>query len=399
MKLDFNGIIYALSYALDSVEAELVGVQTGHGKWVAYLSVLLGKGVGMEERELADLAACAVLHDNALTQYISEEKNVSKTNLPNAGKHCVLGEENIRNFPFHTDVSGAILCHHENADGSGFFHKRASEVPLMAQIIHFADMLDMVCQVQNISKETYQKMTNFIEQKRDRFFAGKIVDMFYQVMPEKAYLDLRGKEIGTLLQQALPGVTTEFSFDEVERIMEVFAKIADYKSSFTRKHSQQIALKLLQMADYYGYEKELKERLFVAGALHDIGKMAIDNDILEKPEKLTDTEFAYMQNHAWFTYVILSQVQGFEDITRWASRHHEKLNGKGYPFGLHKEDLDEKERLVACIDIYQALSEDRPYKPGMSHEKCIAIMRDMVQKGFIDGKITEDVNLVFGNKQ
>ena len=101
MKLDFNGIIYALSYALDSVEAE-----TGHGKWVAYLSVLLGKGVGMEERELADLAACAALHDNALTQYISEEKNVSKTNLPNAGKHCVLGEENIRNFPFHTDAHG-----------------------------------------------------------------------------------------------------------------------------------------------------------------------------------------------------------------------------------------------------------------------------------------------------
>ena len=76
---------------------------------------------------------------------------------------------------------------------------------------------------------------------------------------------------------------------------------------------------------------------------------------------------------------------------------HEKLNGKGYPFGLYAEDLDEKERLVACIDIYQALSEDRPYKPGMSHEECITIMRDMVQKGFIDGKITEDVNLVFGN--
>lgn len=130
--------------------------------------------------------------------------------------------------------------------------------------------------------------------------------------------------------------------------------------------------------------------------MHDIGKMAIHNDVLEKPDKLTEKEFVYVQTHAWYTYVILSKIKGFEDITKWASHHHEKLNGKGYPFGLSAEKLDEKERLVTCIDIYQALSEDRPYKPGMPHEKCIAIMRDMADNGFIDRRITEDVAEAFG---
>ena len=73
--------------------------------------------------------------------------------------------------------------------------------------------------------------------------------------------------------------------------------------------------------------------MYLAGALHDIGKMAVGNEILEKPDKLTDEEFDKMKNHAGYTYLMLSQVDGFEDIRDWAALHHEKLNGKGYPFG------------------------------------------------------------------
>ena len=160
---------------------------------------------------------------------------------------------------------------------------------------------------------------------------------------------------------------------------------------FTRLHSEQLAQKLVKMAEYYGYSREKTERLYVAGILHDIGKMAIGNDILEKPAKLNEEEFVQMKNHAWYTYVILSQIEGFEDITQWASRHHEKLNGKGYPFGLTAEQLSKEDRLIGCIDIYQALSEDRPYKNGMSHDTCMSIMRNMVREGYIDADITEDV--------
>ena len=76
--------------------------------------------------------------------------------------------------------------------------------------------------------------------------------------------------------------------------------------------------------------------------------MAIDNDILEKPDKLTDEEFSKMKNHAGYTYLILSNINDFEDIRDWAAFHHEKLNGKGYPFGKTAAELNEPERIMAC---------------------------------------------------
>lgn len=99
--------------------------------------------------------------------------------------------------------------------------------------------------------------------------------------------------------------------------------------------------------------------------------MAVGNEILEKPDKLTDDEFSKMKNHAGYTYLILSEVNDFEEIRDWAAFHHEKLNGKGYPFGKTAAELNEPERIMACIDIYQALTEDRPYKKGLSHEKRV----------------------------
>ena len=109
--------------------------------------------------------------------------------------------------------------------------------------------------------------------------------------------------------------------------------------------------------------------------MHDIGKLIVSNDILEKPGKLTEYEFAEMKDHAAATYRILSKIKGIPDIVEWAANHHEKLNGKGYPRALSEKDLSFEEQLMACIDIYQALTEKRPMrKPSRS---CAAWRRGM----------------------
>ena len=151
------------------------------------------------------------------------------------------------------------------------------------------------------------------------------------------------------------------------------------------------------MAHYYGFDKEKAIRYYFAGAMHDIGKLVVSNDILEKPGKLTADEFTKMKNHASATYYVLSQIKDISDILEWASNHHEKLNGKGYPRGLPAEKLSFEEQLMACIDIYQALTEKRPYKDGMSHEKTISIMMDMADKGELNEKIVHDIDAVMAN--
>ena len=85
----------------------------------------------------------------------------------------------------------------------------------------------------------------------------------------------------------------------------------------------------------------------------------------------------------------MSQVDGFEDIRDWAALHHEKLNGKGYPFGKTADELNEQERIMACVDIYQALTK------GMSHEKTCDILDEMAEKGFVDADISRKMRDCF----
>ena len=144
-----------------------------------------------------------------------------------------------------------------------------------------------------------------------------------------------------------------------------------------------------------GFKQETSEKMYLAGALHDIGKVAVGNEILEKPGRLTDEEFTIMKHHAAYTYYILSEIDDFEELRDWAAFHHERLDGTGYPFGRSADELSVPERMMACVDIYQALTESRPYKQGMSHEKTCSILQDMADKGWLDPDIVTQVDLCF----
>ena len=123
----------------------------------------------------------------------------------------------------------------------------------------------------------------------------------------------------------------------------------------------------------------------------------VPNDILDKPGPLVGHEIAIIQSHPFYTRKALQIITGFEEIANCAANHHEKLNGSGYPYGLDQSQLDFKSRLLGCIDIYQAITEDRPYRAAMSHKKAIEIMRNMAQHDLIDESIVEDLNSIFSS--
>lgn len=158
-----------------------------------------------------------------------------------------------------------------------------------------------------------------------------------------------------------------------------------------------IAKKAEMMGEYYGLDDDICSCLYIAGALHDIGKLMIPENILEKPGKLTREEYSEIQNHAMGTYRMLSNIGGLEDITRWAALHHEKLDGSGYPFGLKGNQLGKMERLMACLDIYQALCEERPYKKGFSHKAAIDILKEMGANNQLDPEIIKDIDDCMGS--
>ena len=414
MKLDLTDMLYALSFALDKVETELLGVDTGHGKRVAYLALLMGEEAGYRDEELRDFIGCCLLHDNALTEYIHEEisnspmsqhlsvklseiTELKKTKLDH--DHSVVGEQNIRLMPFRTDVKNIILYHHENADGTGVLGMTASDTNLKAQILHLADIVDVTnpLDLETMTVAELEELRGWVQSRKGSLFSGEAVELFLKAVKYDKITQLRDKGVLSCLHEKLQEKLIDYSDEEIRNISGLFAKIVDYKSEFTQNHSRGVAQKAEIMAHYYGFDAEKATRFYFAGAMHDIGKLAVVNDILEKPGKLTLDEFAEMKNHAAATYYILSQIKEIPDIVKWAANHHEKLNGTGYPQGLAADELSFEERIMACIDIYQALTEKRPYKDGMSHEKSISIMLDMVYKGELDGSIVQDMDSVMSN--
>lgn len=394
MKINFNDILYALSYGLDCVEEELIGVSRNHGKRVAYISTVMGRAMGMGERELSDLSACAILHDCAITEYIQTEiQNNSQDQ-----SHCAMGEKNIQGLPFFGDVGGIVLYHHERADGGGPFGKFPHEIPLAARLIHFADGLDSVYDLGALTEPNYIHMKKYLKESRGNVFEDELVELFERAFPEDSLLGIGGESLEEKLSAVLVPHELEAGNGSLYTLARLFAKIIDYKSGFTSHHSIGFAEKAARMAEYYGYDEAMQEKLFFTGALHDVGKLIIANDVLEKPGRLDDREYRYIQEHVHHTWEILSPIRGMEDIARWASRHHEKLDGSGYPFGLTGEALSHTDRLMACIDIYQALVEERSYKAGMPHKKAMAMLRNLAKRAQLDAGIVEDINAVFGDQ-
>ena len=358
----------------------------------------MAEQMGIQGVALQDLAACALLHDNALTQYIQEELHndishfTAAEEAPKLEAHCLMGEKNIRGLPFHTDISDVILYHHENANGSGPYGKTWEEIPLFSRIIHLCDIVDAASRNRNLAADPWNTAKHFIKKSEGTLFDWKCVEAFLEVFSETSFLSLDSENFETGLWKEIPRIKQELSFLQIRKLADFFAHIVDYKSPFTSTHSMGVAQEAEELARYMGFEEETVQKMYLAGALHDIGKVAIGNEILEKPGKLTDEEFKTMKHHAAYTYSILSGIEDFEEIRDWAAFHHERLDGTGYPFGKAAAELNTQERMMACVDIYQALTDSRPYKPGMPHEKACGILYDMAEKGWIDGGIVRQVD-------
>ena len=321
-------------------------------------------------------------------------KNVAifKSIIPEIAKR-----KNITKLPFKTDVSNVILYHHEHADGTGPFQKKWNEIPLFARIIHLADTIDIIGNNMGSGNNSWNFICQYLLKNRDGLFDSECVNAFFHAFTHsESFICLSDNSFEMKLWEIIPRQKQVFDWKTCKNVADFFAKIVDYKSSFTSRHSVGVAEKAAFFAQYIGYDSINVQKIYLAGVLHDIGKMAVGNEILEKPDKLTDDEFSKMKNHAGYTYLILSEVNDFEEIRDWAAFHHEKLNGKGYPFGKTAAELNEPERIMACIDIYQALTEDRPYKKGLSHEKTCEMLDDMAQKGFVDSDISKKIRECFG---
>ncbi len=399
MQFNLNRYLLGLSYAIDCMESELLGVTTNHGKRVAYVALRMAHALGLPEAEIFDIAAFAILHDNGLSEEALANDRLDRDRLcqvEDLPAHCDIGERNVEMFPFQSKAVNIIRYHHEHWDGSGFFGLQGDDIPKMAQIIGLADYTDLRFRYETPDPANRERILAFLAEKSGTAFSPELVEVFRQVSDRPAFwLDLRNPFIQAALDRYMPDMTVETDWNGVLSISRVFSRIIDSKSRFTLRHSSGVEEKIACMADHYNIDGDTRIRLQIAANLHDVGKLAIPNAILDKSAPLTDIEQRRMMEHTYYTRLCLEPIPNFQDISQWASNHHEKLTGTGYPLGLTADQLDVYSRLLSVLDIYQALSEERPYHRPLPHSQVMQILDRQCAAGELDPDIVNEVRYVF----
>jgi HD-GYP domain-containing protein (c-di-GMP phosphodiesterase class II) len=149
----------------------------------------------------------------------------------------------------------------------------------------------------------------------------------------------------------------------------------DAKDPYTCGHSERVARVSMRLAEELGCSRDQVETIYLAGQLHDVGKIGIDDTVLRKPDKLTPEEYEHIKTHAAVGHRILSDVKQLDQVLPVVLHHHEQWDGKGYPVGLAGEKIPFLARIVAVADAFDAMGSDRPYRKGMDDEKLDAIFR------------------------
>jgi HD-GYP domain-containing protein (c-di-GMP phosphodiesterase class II) len=222
-----------------------------------------------------------------------------------------------------------------------------------------------------------------------------LVDTLLSIPPRSAFWLQIGQD-GALAQLARvePPDTVVASDDAyLDLVAEAFASVIDAKSPWTYRHSNGVADLSATIATRMGFGPEALRDLKRAALLHDLGKLGVSNLILDKPDRLNDTEVAIVRLHPAHTQQILLRVGCFRHLSDVASAHHERLDGHGYHRGYDAGKLNDAARVLCIADICEALRSTRPYRPGLNAERILEIMGRDVDRG-IDGACFEAVRAV-----
>lgn len=172
----------------------------------------------------------------------------------------------------------------------------------------------------------------------------------------------------------------------VGEIVDAFSKTIDMRDKYTNGHSARVAEYTILLAEELGYDEETVGEYYNIALLHDIGKIGIPEDVLNKQGKLTDEEFRIIKSHSALGYKTLKNISIMPELAIGAKSHHERPDGKGYPEGLKGDEIPRVAQIIAVADTFDAMYSDRPYRKRMNFDKVVSIIKEVSGK-----QLSEDV--------
>ena len=428
--IHLSGVISALTFALDLTE----GALPGHSLRCCLLGMRIGTAAGLNFKELASLYYALQMKDAGCSSNAARMSTMvgggDDRALKSAAKmvdwrhpdlaylraiwsQCRPQEHLLRRIQQmfqlatssenHTEEMVAMRCERgadiathlqlgglvadavrhldEHWDGSGYPRgKRGPDIPVLSRICLLAQQLDVFAAAGGTSRAV-DAVTN----RRRSWFDPELLATAQSLHRSgRLWVDCSPTddvESTRLAVVALdPGLLTDLSPKRIDRICEAFAGIVDAKSPFTYRHSVGVMEVACAIAAELGLAPERIRVVRRAALLHDIGKLAVSNSILDKEGGLTDAEWNAVKAHPGFSGTILRRVPSFRHIAHIAEQHHERLDGSGYPNRCGSEALCVESRIIALADCYSAMAETRPYRKGRDKDTVLLTLREDIPK-------------------
>jgi len=420
--LKLSELIGALSHALDITE----GQPRGHCVRCCFIGMHVGREIGLSDEALWDLYYTLLLKDlgcssNAarisdlyLTDDLSFKRDfksvdgslaqvlrfvVGHTGLK-AGlmerfratlsiirngdqiaqelieTRCQRGADIARQLGFSEDVARGVHSLDEHWNGGGRPDRlNGEQIPLNARIALLAQVVDVFHTVGGPAAA----MTE-LTQRAGTWFDPTLVAALERVSRQPDFWRTLGDDSLPAEVFALEPAQfeVELSEDYLDDIAEAFGQIVDAKSPYTAGHSTRVAHYTDLLSNTLGVSEARRRWLRRAALLHDIGKLGVSNAVLDKPGKLETDEWEAVKLHASFTAEILGRMGAFDELSRVAGAHHERLDGGGYPLGIGADEISLETRIITTADIFDAISSERPYRGAIPVPKTLEMMAEHV---------------------
>ena len=383
-QVPFHRMVLSLSEALDYVNPSVAD----HQLRVAHMSTRMARLMGYRGKALRDVFTAAALHDIGLVRAENRIRIMVDKKLEGMGWHSRASYELLKDNEMFESAAPLVLHHHIWwADGRGS-EADGQAVPLASHILALADYIDRHIQRDVPILLQTKRLTDLVVRGTGEVFHPDCVDAFLQASRISAFwLDTSSKRIYSILSREVDWPTQTIDEQTVESVALTFGRVVDGLSPWTWAHSSGVAAAAVALADRFNFSPREVSLMRAAGYLHDLGKITVPSQILDKNGKLTEEEWAIVHGHPYHTFRVLDSIGGMPQICEWAAFHHEQLDGRGYPFGHRGRDLTLGSRIMAVADIFTAVAEDRPYRRGMMRNKCVDVLSRQVDSGRLDGDV------------
>lgn len=363
--------IEVLLNTLNFIDSRLVN----HGARVAYIASVLQKfSDNTYEVDLKNLVLLSLFHD--IGAYKTEEiDNLLQFDSENVSTHTVYGYLFIKNMSPIANLAPAILYHHTPFSELDMLNETLQGY---AAYLHLADRIDVLLQNKEELDLLKEEQKRFDEDLLEIFFREDVTAMVIENLQSGNY----HRELEYILRDSV------LEADEALDYLRMLVYAIDFRSEYTVTHTLTTSIFSVELGRRLGLNKEECGKLYIGSLVHDLGKIRIPLSILEKPGALNSEEIQIMRKHVEITEHILTGLIE-DELIKIACRHHEKLDGTGYPHGLSAEELTLSERIVAVADLVSALSEKRSYKNKFSKEKVITMLDNMSKEKKLGAKVCE----------